>query len=357
MGITTMKLGEIAKLLDGELCGDPAVTISNLASIEAAGVDDLTFLVKANEIERLAKSAAGAALVPLQTKSELPMPVIKVRDPYLASAIVHNTLLAKPFQARGIDPRACIGCDCDISNEVTVAPLAVIGDRVRIGKRVIIGAGTVIGDDVMIGDDVELKANVSIYDKCVLGNRVIIHSGTVIGSDGYGYATDGMGQHVKRPHVGRVRIDDDVEIGANVCIDRGAFGDTWIQSGVKIDNQVQVAHNVVIGPNSLLVAQVGISGSTVLGRNVALGGQVGVTGHIHLEDQVMVAAGSGVHASLPKGTKVGGIPAFDVRAWARSAAVYAKLPEMRSELKKIQKKVAELEAQLTQSHTTGDTHE
>ncbi|SHO46888.1 UDP-3-O-(3-hydroxymyristoyl)glucosamine N-acyltransferase [Desulfopila aestuarii] len=357
MGITTMELGEIAKLVGGELCGDPAVRISSLTSIEAATADDLTFLVKAKEIERLEKSFAGAALVPMNTKSDLPMPVIKVRDPYLASAIIHNTLLAKPFQARGVDPRACVGRDCVISDEVTIAPLAVIGDRVRIGKRVTIGAGTVVGDDVVIGDDVELKANVTLYDKCVLGNKVIIHSGTVIGSDGYGYATDGMGQHVKRPHVGRVRIDDDVEIGANVCIDRGAFGDTWIQSGVKIDNQVQVAHNVVIGPNSLLVAQVGISGSTTLGRNVVLGGQVGVAGHIHLEDQVMVAAGSGIHASLPKGAKVGGIPAFDVRAWARSAAVYAKLPEMRSEMRKLQKKVAELEALLAEPYTTGETHE
>jgi UDP-3-O-[3-hydroxymyristoyl] glucosamine N-acyltransferase len=352
-----MELAEVARLVGGEICGDPAVRIANLASIEAAGADDLTFLVKANETERLAKSAAGAALVPLAVNGKLPMPVIKVRDPYLASAIIHNMLLATPFQAKGIDARACVGCDCAISDEVTIGPLAVIGDRVRIGQRVIIGAGTVVGDDVVIGDDVELKANVTIYADCVLGDKVIIHSGAVIGSDGYGYATDGMGRHVKRPHVGRVRIDDDVEIGANVCVDRGAFGDTWIQSGVKIDNMVQVAHNVVIGPNSLIVAQVGISGSTVLGRNVVLGGQVGLAGHLHLEDQVMVAAGSGVHASLPKGAKVGGIPAFDVRAWAKSAAVYAKLPEMRSEMKRLQKKIAELEERLAESPITGETHE
>lgn len=357
MNVRTLALSEIARLVGGEVCGDPNVRVTNLNSIEAAGANDLTFLVKAKEIERLLKSNAGAALVPLDVESQLPMPVVKVSNPYLASAIVHNALLAAPFQAKGVDARACVGNDCMIPAEVTVGPLAVIGDRVRIGKRVTIGAGTVIGNDVVIGDDVELKANVTLYDKCVLGNRIIIHSGTVVGSDGYGFATDNLGQHIKRPHVGRVRIDDDVEIGANVCIDRGAFGDTWIQSGVKIDNQVQVAHNVIIGPNSLLVAQVGISGSTVLGRNVVLGGQVGIAGHIHLDDQVMVAAGSGIHTSLPKGAKVGGSPAFDVRAWAKSAAIYAKLPEMRNALKMLQKKVAELDARLAESHKTGETDE
>lgn len=356
MGKKTMELGEVAKLVGGELCGDATRKISNLASLEAAGPDDLTFLVKVKEIDRLQNSAAGAALVPLNNEYVLPMPVIKVRDPYLASAIIHNQLLSEPFQATGIHPRAHVGRGCSISNEVSIAPLAVIGDRVRIGDRVTIGAGTVIGDDVVIGDGVDLKPNVTIYDKCLVGDRVIIHSGTVVGSDGYGYATDAMGQHVKRPHVGRVRIDDDVEIGANVCIDRGAFGDTWIQSGVKIDNQVQIAHNVVIGPNSLIVAQVGIAGSATLGRNVVIGGQAGINGHIRLDDQVMIAAGSGVHASLPKKSKVGGVPAFEVRSWAKSAAVYAKLPEMRSELKKLQKTVADLEARLEQTQT-GEAHD
>jgi len=352
-----MELEEAARLVGGELRGNPARIITDLASIEGAGPDDLTFLVKAREVERLEKSRAGAALVPLEVDRTLPMPVIRVKDPYLASAIIHNQLLKKPFVIMGIHPRACVGRDCVIDPEVSIGPLAVIGDRVRIGKRVTIGAGTVVEDDVEIGDEVELKPNVTIYARSLIGSRVVIHSGTVVGGDGYGYATDAMGNHVKRPHVGRVRIDDDVEIGSNVSIDRGAFGDTWIQSGAKIDNLVQIAHNVVIGPNSLIVAQVGIAGSTTLGRNVVLGGKVGVNGHIHLDDMVMAAAGSGIHASLPKGAKVGGAPAIEVRTWAKSAAVYAKLPEIYNEIKKLRKTVAELAGQLASSHSRGETHD
>lgn len=353
----TIRLAEVAEIVHGELCGDAARTICNLASLESAGPDDLTFLVKAGELERLEHCRAAAALVPMSVDRVLSLPVIKVKDPYLASAIIHNHLLKRPFKAGGIHPRAFVGRDCDISEEVTIGPLVAIGDRVKIGRRVTIEPGTVIGDEVLIGDDVILKANVTIAEKCLVGNRVIIHSGTVIGSDGYGYATDSMGNHLKRPQVGRVRIDDDVEIGSNVSVDRGAFEDTWIQSGAKIDNQVQIGHNVVIGPNSLIVAQVGIAGSTTLGRNVVLGGQVGLNGHIHLEDQVMVAAGSGVHGSLPKGAKVGGIPAIPIRNWAKAAALYAKLPEIHSELKKLRKAVDDLQNIQTKTHTTGEKHD
>lgn len=357
MQTRSIQLTEIADMVGGDLCGDGTRKISNLDSLEAAGPEDLTFLVKAGDLERLEKSMAGAALVPLTVGNTFTIPVIRVKDPYLASAIVHNYILARPFEAGGIHPRSFIGSDCTISEDITIGPLVAIGDRVTIGRRTVIEPGTVIGDDVIIGDDVRLKANVSIYEKCVLANRVIIHSGTVIGSDGYGYATDPMGNHVKRPQIGRVRIDDDVEIGSNVCIDRGAFGDTWIQSGVKIDNQVQIGHNVIIGPNSLIVAQVGIAGSTILGRNVVLGGQVGINGHIHLEDQVMVAAGSGVHSSLQKGARVGGVPAIPIKKWAKATAVYAKLPEFYSEFRKMKKVVAELQNELETLHTPGEKHD
>jgi UDP-3-O-[3-hydroxymyristoyl] glucosamine N-acyltransferase len=346
MKIKTINLADITEMVGGELVGDGSVIINNLASLDAAGVEDLTFLVKNSESDRLEQSKAGAALVPASFSRTSAIPVIKVKDPYLASAIVHNHLLKKPFHAKGIHPRAFIGNDCQISAEVTIGPLAAIGDRVRIGSGVTIEPGTVIGDDVSIGDETYLKANVTIAEGCTLGNRVVIHSGTVIGSDGYGYATDAMGFHVKRPQVGNVRIDDDVEIGSNVSIDRGAFGDTWIQSGVKIDNQVQIGHNVVVGPNSLIVAQVGIAGSTTLGRNVVLAGKVAVNGHIHLEDQVMVAAGSGIHSSLPKGSRVAGFPAIPLKSWAKSTTIFAKLPELYSELKQIRKTVSDLQANM-----------
>lgn len=339
----SVRLDRLAEMVDGRLFGDGSVAIRGLASLDGAGPDDLTFMVKPKDIDKLKQSRAGAALVPVNLEEDPGVPVIRVKDPYLASAIIHNFLLAKPFEARGVHPRAHVGDACTMGTQVSIGPLVVIGDRVQIGERVTVEPGTVIGDEAVIGDDSTLKANVTIAKGCVLGKSVIIHSGTVIGSDGYGYATDATGNHVKRPQVGIVRIDDDVEIGANVCVDRGAFGDTWIKSGVKIDNQVQVAHNVVVGENSLLVAQVGIAGSTTLGRNVVLGGKAAIKGHVYLEDQVMVAAGSGVHTNLSRGAVVGGMPAIPVKKWAKACSVFARLPELYSDLRRLKKEVAILQ--------------
>ncbi|MDR3629070.1 MAG: UDP-3-O-(3-hydroxymyristoyl)glucosamine N-acyltransferase [Desulfocapsaceae bacterium] len=331
----------LARLVGGEIVGDGATLIHGLAPIETAGDGEITFLAKAHKTEVLAATRASAILVPMAvTTAEKPL--IRVRDPYLASARIHNYLLARPFQARGVHTRACIGADCTIPDQVSIGPCAVIGDRVRIGQRVAIEAGTVIGDDVEIGDDCVLKANVTVEKGCRLGCRVTLHPGVVIGSDGYGYAADERGCHIKRPQVGIVRIDDDVEIGANTCIDRATYGVTWIKAGVKIDNLVQIAHNVVIGENSLLVSQVGIAGSASCGRNVVLGGQTGIKGHIHLDDGVMVAACSGVHQNLPKGAMVGGSPTLPVKQWAKATAVYGRLPELARDVRQLMKDVESL---------------
>jgi UDP-3-O-[3-hydroxymyristoyl] glucosamine N-acyltransferase len=337
----TVSLKTLAQLVQGEIAGDEDIMIRGLAPLETAGEGEITFLVKANRSDALAATSASAVLVPMSIE-KADKTLIRVRDPYLASAKIHNFLLEEPFRAMGVHACACIGADCTIPEQVSIAAMAVIGDRVKIGKRVSIGAGTVIGNDVEIGDDTLLKANVTIEPGCRLGKRVIIHSGAVIGSDGYGYAVDEKGCHVKRPQVGIVRIDDDVEIGANTCIDRAAYGVTWIKSGVKIDNLVQIGHNVVIGENSLVVAQVGLAGSVTLGRNVVLGGQAGLSGHIHLDDGVMVAARGGVHQNLPKGAMVGGSPTLPVKQWAKAAAVYAKLPELAREVKQLKKDVERL---------------
>lgn len=340
-----ISLGTVVELTGGELLGDENFTISNLNGIEAAAPNELTFAVKLSDAKRLNQSNCGAALVPTGYTGSLDIPVIKVADPNLAAAIVHNYLLEEEFQAKGIHPRSYIGENCSIDENVTISALAVIEDEVTIGEQVTIEPGAVVGKGAVIGDGTTLKANVTVAKGCVLGKRVTIHSGSVIGSDGYGYATDRMGNHVKRPQVGSVRIDDDVEIGSNVSIDRGAFGDTWIQSGTKIDNQVQIAHNVVIGPNSLIVAQAGLAGSCTLGRNVVLAGKVGINGHITLGDQVMVGVGSGVHHSLPAGSKVAGFPALPIKEWAKAIAVYPKLPEMHKELKQIKKIIESLKKQ------------
>ncbi len=334
-------LKTLARLVEGEIVGDCDIEIHGFAPIETAGEGEMTFLVKANRLEPLLNTKASAVLVPLSIE-KAERTVVRVRDPYLASAIIHTYLLAEPFAAEGVHATADIGKDCVLPDQVTIAPKVVIGDRVHLGQRVMIGAGTVIGNDVEIGDDTILKANVTIENGCRLGKRVIVHPGVVIGSDGYGYAVDEKGCHIKRPQVGIVRIDDDVEIGANTCIDRATYGVTWIKSGTKIDNLAQIAHNVVIGENSLIVAQVGLAGSTTLGRNVVLGGKASVKGHVHLDDGVMVAACGGVHQNLPKGAVVGGAPAIPVRQWAKAVAVFAKLPEMARDVKQLRKDIKEI---------------
>ncbi len=299
-------LQTLAAMVDGVVVGDGTARFSGLAALDNAGPAEITFLAKAKEAHLLAATGAGAAIVPQGVSGPANLPLIQVADPYLAAAIIHNHFLATPFNATGIHPRAVVSESCRLGSAISIGPLAVIGEGVRLGERVTIAAGAVIG------------------------------------SDGYGYATNRKGEHVKRPQVGRVRIDDDVEIGANCCIDRATFGETWIKSGAKIDNLVQIAHNVVVGENSLIVAQVGIAGSCVLGRNVVLGGQVGLAGHLRLGDRVMVAAQGGVHNDQEAGAVIGGYPAIPVRQWAKCSSVYGKLPDLNSEVRKLSKAVAEL---------------
>jgi UDP-3-O-[3-hydroxymyristoyl] glucosamine N-acyltransferase len=337
-----ISLETLADMVKGLVMGDKSVHVRGVAPLENAGPADISFLAKANQSELLQNTRAGAVLVPLGVVGRDKLPVIQVKDPYLAVAIIHSHFMAEPFVATGIHPRAYVGEECVLGQAISIAPLAVLGNRVQLGERVFIGAGSVIGDDVIIGDDTIIKANTTVYNGSVIGKRVVIHSGTVIGADGYGYSANERGEHIKRPQVGNVRIDDDVEIGANCCIDRATFSTTWIKSGVKIDNLVQVGHNVVIGENSLLVAQVGISGSTTLGRNVVMGGQSATAGHLVVGDQVMIAARGAIHNDQPKGAMLGGAPAIPIRQWAKCTAVFAKLPELQSQVRQNTKVIAEL---------------
>lgn len=341
METKSFSLEALAKLVEGELSGNMETEITGFAPLETAGSGDISFLVKAGQSEKLADFKGSAVIVPMAIE-EAGVPVIRVQDPYLASAKIHNLLLERPFVAKGVHERAWVGSDTEIPQEITVAPMASIGERVNLGERVTIESGAVVGDDVQIGADTLIKANVTIGERCVIGSRVTIHSGTVIGSDGYGYATDKRGFHTKRPQVGIVQIDDDVEIGANVCVDRAAYGVTHIKSGSKIDNLVQIAHNVEVGENCLIVGQAGISGSTTLGRNVVLAGQVGVTGHITLGDGVMVGAQSGVHNNQKAGARIGGSPALPMKTFVRAAIQHGKLPQMARDLRELKKEMAKL---------------
>ena len=332
---------ELAYLVDGDLDGDGSLEINAVADLEHAGLGDISFVSSVKNIEDLLTSKASAAVVSRDI-DEVDCPVIRVDDAYLAIAIIHNKFLDKPFFAEGIHPSAVIGSACVIHEDVTIGPLVSVGDRVVIGKGVFLAPGVVIENDAQIADGCQLKANCTIGYACEIGNRVILHAGVVIGSDGFGYATTKIGQHVKRPQVGNVVIEDDVEIGANSCVDRATFGTTRIKSGVKIDNLVQIGHNVVIGENSIVVSQAGVAGSSSLGRNVVLGGQVGVSGHIHLGDQVMVGAKSGVHNNLPEKSIVSGYPAIAHKLWLRTSSVMAKLPELAKDVRRLKKDVARL---------------
>jgi UDP-3-O-[3-hydroxymyristoyl] glucosamine N-acyltransferase len=207
----------------------------------------------------------------------------------------------------------------------------------------------VIGDEVEIGEDCVLHANAVVAHGCSLGKRVVLHHGAVIGSAGFGFATDrNSGRHVSKPQVGTVRLGNDVQIGANSCVDRAAFGTTRVKAGARLDDQVMIGHNVEVGENAILVAQTGVAGSTVLGRNVVLGAKAGISGHLHIEDGVMVAAMGGVHNNQPKGAVIGGAPAIDVKTWGRAAAVFKRLPEMLKEIRKLRRQVDSLTAGLRQ---------
>lgn len=302
----------------------------------------------------LSSTKAAACIVPINLEESV-LPQIRVHNPEYAAAVIHNHFLAEPFEAQGIHPLAHVGSDCQISSEITLGQFVSIGDRVRIGPRVTIHPGVVIGSECVIDEDTTVYPNVTIAKGSVIGKRVIVHTGVSIGTDGFGFATDpATGTHLKKPQVGNVQIDDDVDIGANSCIDRAAFGTTRIRSGVKIDNLVMIAHNVDIGENSILVSMVGIAGSTTLGRNVVLGAKAGVAGHLHLGDRVMVAAKSGVHTNLKEGAVVGGSPAFDVRKWGKATAVFARLPDMHKEIRRLRKEIDRLNKLLPQQAVEKD---
>lgn len=334
-------LRQLADLVGGRVEGDPNLIVRGLNGIEYAQPGEITFILDRKQLPLPETCQASACIVPVDTEA-LDRPAIVTDQPSLAAARIHTFLLTEPFQAKGIHPSAVTGEGCVIPREVTIGPLVCLGDRVTLGERVTIHPGAVIGSDVVIGDDTIIHANVTVAERCTIGKRVILHHGAVIGSDGFGFATDRMGVHYKKPQVGTVRIDDDVEIGANSCVDRAAFGTTWIKSGARIDNLVMVGHNVVVGEHSILVAQVGIAGSTTLGRNVVLGAKAGVAGHLHLDDQVMAAAKSGIHNNQPKGAMIGGSPAIEVKSWGRAAAAFSRLPEMVKELRRLRKEVDRL---------------
>jgi UDP-3-O-[3-hydroxymyristoyl] glucosamine N-acyltransferase len=338
----TRTLGELAALLGGELKGPADLVIRGLAPVERATPQDITFITQKRYL-RLAQESQAAAFIVSPEWADLPRPLLIVPNPYLAYARVAALFAPPPWRWPGISDRAYLGREVELGQEVSIAPLVFIGDRVRLGDRVNVMPGCVLGDDVQVGADTLLYPNVTILGRCRVGERVIIHSGTVIGADGFGFVP-GKAGHVKIPQLGTVVIGDDVEIGANCTIDRGALGETRVGRGVKMDNLVHLAHNVTVEEHSILVAQVGVSGSCKLGKGVVLGGQVGLVGHIELGDGVQVGAQSGVTHSVAPGEAVMGSPARSHREFLKINAIISKLPEIYERLKQLEKELAELSA-------------
>jgi len=335
------KLKELAEVVGGTVIGDDEVEISGVAAIEAAQTGEITFIANPKFFPMLAGTKASAVIVSKEIPSS-PKPLLCINNPYLAFAKILTLFSQKPYQPGGIDPNARISPTAQLGHDLTLHPFISIGDRCRIGDRVTIYSGAYVGEDSTIGEDSILYPNVSIYPGTIIGKRVILHSGVVIGADGFGYVKDGK-KNVKIPQTGSVEIEDDVEIGANTTVDRATFGRTIIHRGVKIDNLVQVAHNVVIGEDSILVAQVGVAGSTQIGSNVTLAGQVGVADHVKIGDNVMIGAQSGVAQDLPGDQAYLGTPPLPHREFLRVVNIIPKLPEMRKVLIEIEKRLKKIE--------------
>jgi len=327
-------LAEAADLVGGSLSDSckPEHCICGMNTLAGAGPHEGTFLANVKYRSLLKRSKAGVILVGEHEIVPEGLPVMRTRDPYLGFAVLQRVFHPQPKASALRHASASIDTSAVIADDVDIAAQAVIGAGVHIGRGTIIGPGCIIGDHVTIGEDCLLHPHAFIAEGCVLGDRVILQAGAVIGSDGFGYAWNGK-EHLKIPQTGRVILADDVEIGAKTCIDRGALGDTMIEQGVKLDNLIQIGHNVRIGAYSIMASQVGVSGSTKIGAGCQVGGQAGFAGHIEIAPSCKIAAQSGVMSNLETGV-YGGSPVMPQRAWMRMIAIMQKLPEI---IRKLQK--------------------
>lgn len=334
MGFTA---NEIARQLGGEVAGDPSVELSGFAPADRARPGDLTFAENSDYFLRAEKSAASAIIVDGSFTSGDKV-LIRVPNARIAFAKVLAIFFPEPKFSAGVHPTAVVSSSALVDSTAHVGPNCIIGEKVKIGADSVLQGGNHVGADCQIGRDVNLFPRVALYARTEIGNRVRIHSGTVIGSDGFGYVEDG-GIHRKVPQIGNVIIHDDVEIGANVTVDRGALGPTVIGKGTKIDNLVQIAHNVVLGEHCLVVSQVGVAGSTKIGNYVILAGQAGVAGHLRIGDRVSVAAQSGVMNNIPDGQKWLGSPAQPDTQMKRQLIALQYLPELLRRVTELEKKL------------------
>jgi UDP-3-O-[3-hydroxymyristoyl] glucosamine N-acyltransferase len=337
--LAPLSVTEVAKLTEGTITGDTHALITGVAPITQAGVGDLSFIAQPRYLEHLTHTAASAVFI---DRSSTPptvarhLTLIRVVNPYFAFVRILRHYLPAQSVATGVADTAQIGTNVHLGEAVAIGPYAVIADDCEIEDGVQIGAQCYVGRGSRLGANTILCAGVRVAHEVRIGKNVIIQFGSVIGSDGFGYVPYEGRQH-KIPHLGTVVLEDEVEIGANCCIDRGTFGDTRVKRGAKLDNLVHVAHNVTIGENTLIAAQTGISGSTVIGSEVTIAGQVGFVGHIEIGDRAMIGAQAGVTKSIPAGLVVSGYPARDHRKAKREEASLRRLPQLLQRVRVIEK--------------------
>ena len=330
-------VAEIAKLLGGEVLGDASLVLKGFAPADRAQPGDLTFAENENYFARAEQSAASAIIIDGPGASSRKT-LIRVPNARVAFAKVLPLFFPEPAFAAGIHPTAIVPASAQVDPTAHIGPYCILGEKVRIGPRSVLQGLNYVGADCLLGEDVNLFPNVTLYPRTEVGNRVRIHSGTVVGSDGFGYVLDN-GVHRKVPQIGNVIICDDVELGANVTVDRGALGPTIIGKGTKIDNLVQIAHNVTVGEHCIIVSQAGVAGSTKLGNYVILGGQVGLAGHLKIGNRVSVAAQSGVMNNIPDGEKWIWTPAQPDRQAKRQMIALQQLPELFRRVKELEKQL------------------
>ena len=335
---------QIADFLHGTIEGNEDVTVSTFSKIDENATGSITFLANPAYEQYLYKTGASIVLVNDSFKPTKPVGATLIRVPNAYEAIATLLTLYEQSKPRktGIHPLAFIDPTAKMGEGCYVEAFAVVGANAVVGSGTQIYAHATIGEGVKVGDDCIIYPNVSIYHDCVVGNRVILHSGCVIGADGFGFAPSGDG-YDKIPQIGIVTIEDDVEVGANTCIDRSTMGTTLISRGVKLDNLVQVAHNVTVGSNTVMSAQVGVAGSTKIGEWCTFGGKVGMAGHIRIADHTTAGATAAIAGNISKeGTTVIGIPAIDARRFARCNAVFRNLPDLAAEVQQLKRELAEL---------------
>jgi UDP-3-O-[3-hydroxymyristoyl] glucosamine N-acyltransferase len=341
---TEKTLAELARHVGGRVIGDGEIVIRKVAAIEEAGPGEITFIATPRYQPFLRSCRAGAVIVPRGTviQSSSPTGYLEVSDPYVAFARILQLFNPPTAYAGQIDAQARVDPAADLGAGVTVGPYVFVGRGCKVGARTILYPGVFLGADVEIGEASVLHPNVVVRDGCRIGNRVVLHAGVVIGSDGFGYAGEGD-ERIKIPQVGIVEVEDDVEIGANTTIDRATLGRTVIGRGVKIDNLVQIAHNVVVGEHSIIASQAGIAGSTRIGKHVILAGRVGIIDHLTIGEGARIGPGSGILRSVPPGaTRSSGLNASPHREWLKVIALLPQLPKLWNAVRQLEKRVDKL---------------